>query len=77
MKNLKTRILVLCGSMVLLGGLLAPLATASCPSIIVECSNGKVYSCAGTQNGDNCTYSASCLNGGKCKPGPEDEEYAD
>lgn len=67
MKHLKTRFLVLCGLIVLAGASLAPLvAEASCPSIIVQCSSGKSYSCAGTQNGDNCTYSANCLNGGKC-----------
>ena len=59
---------------IVLTALLSPLvAEASCPAIVVECSNGKMYSCAGTQQGDSCIYSASCLNGGKCKPGPEDE----
>ena len=59
---------------IVLTALLSPLvAEASCPSIVVECSNGKMYSCAGTQQGDSCIYSHSCLTGGKCKPGPEDE----
>jgi len=59
---------------IVLTALLSPLvAEASCPLIVVECSNGKIYSCSGTQQGDSCTYSASCLNGGKCKQGPEDE----
>ena len=52
---------------VVLAALLSPIiAAASCPTIVVECPNGKLYSCAGTQQGDSCIYSASCLNGGKC-----------
>ena len=64
MKSLRTRFLF----SVALAALLSPIiAEASCPSIVVECSNGKMYSCAGTQQGDSCIYSASCLNGGKCR----------
>lgn len=69
MKSLKTRFFF----SVILAALLSPLiAEASCPSIVVECSNGKLYSCAGTQQGDSCIYSASCLNGGKCAASEEE-----
>ena len=70
MKTLKTRFFF----SVALAALLSPIiAEASCPSIVVECSNGKMYSCAGTQQGDSCIYSASCLNGGKCGAATEEE----
>lgn len=71
MKSLRTRFLF----SVALAALLSPIiAEASCPSIVVECSNGKMYSCAGTQQGDSCVYSASCLNGGKCHAALEEAE---
>lgn len=74
MKHLRTRFFALCGLMVLFAAALVPVvAEAGCPSIVVECSNGKMYSCAGTQQGDKCIYSASCLNGGKCGSGGEFE----
>jgi hypothetical protein len=58
----------LLSALIVLIALFSPLvAEASCPTIVVECPNGKLYSCSGTQQGDNCIYSASCLNGGKCK----------
>jgi hypothetical protein len=61
----KNRFLILCGMTVLAS--LAPLAVqATCPSIVVECSSGKTYSCSGTQNGDNCSYNHDCITGGKC-----------
>lgn len=51
-----------------LAGLFSPLvAEASCPSIVVECSSGKLYSCSGTQQGNSCVYDHGCLNGSKCK----------
>jgi len=71
MKTLRTRFFF----SLALAALLSPIiAEASCPSIIVECSSGKTYSCAGTQQGDSCIYSASCLNGGKCNAAVEEAE---
>ena len=73
MKRKRTRFLAPVSIMVL--ALLSPfVAEASCPLIVVECPNGKVYSCSGTQQGDSCIYSASCLNGGKCKSNLEEAE---
>lgn len=65
MKHLKTRFLALCGFMVLSAASLAPLVTQAdgCPSVTVECG-GKIRNCAGTQNGDKCDYSKSCLTCG-------------
>jgi hypothetical protein len=64
MKNFKTRFLALCGLMILLAAALAPIvAEASCPQIIVQCSNGSEHSCNGKSNGSGgCVYSESCLN---------------
>jgi hypothetical protein len=63
MKPLKTWFLGMCGLMVLTAAILAPIVVnASCPKIRVLCSDNSVHSCAGEQNGDNCTYSESCLN---------------
>lgn len=67
MKRFTTRFLAMCGLMILASASLAPfLASAQCPLIVVECSNGKTYGCAGTPNGTNCSYDRSCLNGGRC-----------
>jgi len=68
MKNFKTRFVALCGLMVLAAASLAPIVAEAqtCPTIRVVCSSGKVYGCTGTRNGDRCTYSADCLNGGRC-----------
>lgn len=67
MKNVKTRLLALCGVMILAAASLATIVVeAQCPLITVECSNGKTTSCAGTPQGTNCVYDRSCLNGGKC-----------
>lgn len=63
MKNFKLRFLAMCGLVVLLAASLAPiLAEASCPSIMVDCGGGRIKSCSGTQDGDKCVYSESCLN---------------
>jgi len=64
MKNFKTRFLVLCGLMVLLAAALAPIvAEASCPQIIVSCSNGSEHSCNGhSDDGGHCIYDEKCLN---------------
>jgi hypothetical protein len=67
MKRFTTRFLAICGLMVLASASLAPfVASAQCPSVVVECSNGKVYSCAGTPNGDKCSYDRNCITGGRC-----------
>jgi len=64
MKSLRTRFFL----SIVFAALLSPMiAEASCPLIVVECPGGKLTSCAGTQQGDSCIYSASCLNGSKCK----------
>jgi hypothetical protein len=64
MKHAKTRFLILC-SLVILGACsLAPMMTnAHCPTQTVQCGN-KLRECSGTQQGDQCVYSASCLNCG-------------
>lgn len=73
MKSRKIRSLTIVS--IVLTALLSPLAAeASCPLIQVECPNGKITSCAGTQQGDKCIYSASCLNGGKCNAALEEAE---
>lgn len=69
MKRFKTRFLVMCGLMVLLAAMLAPIvAEAQCALIVVQCSDGSSYSCAGTRQGDKCIYDANCVNGGRCRP---------
>lgn len=63
MKRFTTRFLAICGLIVLASASLAPfVASAQCPSVVVECSNGKVYSCAGTVNGEKCDYERACVN---------------
>lgn len=71
MKHFKTRFLALCGLMVLSAASLAPMLAEAqgCPTIVVDCPNGKFYSCSGIQNGDTCSYNASCVSGGKCGGG--------
>jgi hypothetical protein len=62
MKRFKTRLLALCGLMVLAAAMLAPMiANASCPLIRVRCPNGSEHGCAGTQQGHQCFYDAECL----------------
>jgi hypothetical protein len=67
MKHFKARFLALGGLITLSAALLAPIATAQCPLIVVPCDNGSTTSCAGTPQGENCVYNRDCLNGGKCK----------
>ena len=38
----------------------------SCPSIPVQCSNGKLKYCSGQMQGNYCYYDRSCMNGGTC-----------
>jgi hypothetical protein len=67
MKRSIFRFLAVCGLMVLASAALAPfMASAQCPLIVVECSNGKSYGCAGTPTGTNCSYDRGCITGGKC-----------
>jgi hypothetical protein len=67
MKNFRARFVALCGLMVLAAAMLAPMAAeATCPMIQVDCGGGASYGCVGTQNGNTCSYSADCLNGGRC-----------
>lgn len=63
MKNLKAKFLALCGMMVILAAIFAPIAAqAACPQIIVGCQNGDIHICNGTQVGGRCIYNESCLN---------------
>lgn len=67
MKNFRARFGALCGLMVLVAAMLAPMAAeAGCPMIIVDCGGGASYGCAGRQNGNTCSYSAECVNGERC-----------
>ena len=68
MKRFKTRFLALCGLMVLALASITPFAALAglCPSIIVDCGGGHTYSCAGSTNGDTCSYDRNCVSGGKC-----------
>jgi hypothetical protein len=64
MKHFKARFLALCGLMVLTAAVIAPMvATATCPSVQVECPGGRLKSCPGTSDGNgHCYYSESCLH---------------
>lgn len=64
MKHFKTRFIALVGLVVLSAAALAPMvAEASCPAILVACSDGHtVRSCSGTTQGTKCAYDESCLN---------------
>jgi hypothetical protein len=66
MKRFGSKLLVMCGLMVMLAGVLAPaIVKASCPTITVDCGDSHLKSCAGTSDGQgHCTYSESCLNCG-------------
>jgi hypothetical protein len=68
MQRLKTRLLALCGLVILVAAALAPIAVSAqtCPLIKIQCSSGRTYSCAGTRQGRSCIYDADCLNGGGC-----------
>jgi len=63
------------GLMVVFAAASAPIIVeAACPSIQVECANGKFKSCSGTSNGQGgCVYKESCLN---CSGNEELEELA-
>jgi len=63
MKNLRTRILILCGLMVLSAAALAPIVVqAGCPQVIISCSDGSQHSCNGTHVGNHCEYDYNCMN---------------
>lgn len=68
MKHLKTRLLALCGAMILVVAALAPIVVSAqlCPLIRVRCGNGRIYSCSGTRQGSNCIYDYNCVSGGEC-----------
>lgn len=74
MKHLKTRLLAICGMMVLAISALAAFApnvvdAQLCPLIKVRCGNGRIYSCSGTRQGSNCIYDYDCIRGGQCSDG--------
>jgi hypothetical protein len=74
MQRFKTRLLALCGLMMILAAAaLAPMVVVvnaqTCPLIKVQCPNGGISSCAGTRQGSKCVYDADCLNGGGCSGG--------
>jgi hypothetical protein len=72
MKYFKTRLLVLCGFMVLAAAFLAPaVAEAQCPLWGVNCGNS-MCTCAGIPQGTNCSYDMACMNGGCCKRDDDD-----
>lgn len=55
MKQLKIRLLALCGLMVLAAASLAPIAAkASCPTVPVSCPGGVLRQCEGVQQGTKC-----------------------
>lgn len=62
MRHFKARFIALCGLVVLSAAALAPIAVqATCPVIIVQCSDGSSHNCNGTQQGTKCLYDAECL----------------
>lgn len=68
MKNFSFRSKIIAyGLMVVFAGAAAPIIVeASCPSVSVQCSDGRFRICRGTSDGlGHCTYSESCLN---CSP---------
>mgnify|MGYP003288754250 CR=1 FL=1 len=64
MKTIQARCLALCGLMVLVAAMFAPIVAQAqtCPTIIVECQSGDFHVCVGTRVGGKCTYNADCLN---------------
>ena len=70
MKHFGSKLLVMCGLMVMLAATLAPAVVraddeASCPTVNVDCGGGHLKSCAGSSDGQgHCVYSESCLNCG-------------
>jgi hypothetical protein len=71
MKRFTTRFLASCGILFLALASISPFVASAqlCPSVIVDCGNGKWYSCAGVTNGDTCSYDRNCVSGGKCGKG--------
>lgn len=50
------------GLLMLLAVSVAPIAVrATCPDIIISCSNGSQHNCVGHQEGTKCVYDAECL----------------
>jgi len=69
MKHVKNRFIILCGLVALIAASIAPIVAASCPDIIVRCSDGRERNCVGTQDGDKCKYSLACLSCAPKAPG--------
>jgi uncharacterized membrane protein len=71
MRHLKTRLLAICGMMVLAIAALAPniVNAQLCPLLRVRCGNGRIYSCSGTRQGSSCIYDYNCVSGGECSGG--------
>jgi len=69
MKIFRSKIIAY-GLMVVFAAASVPIIVeATCPQILVECSNGRVRSCSGTSDGQGgCVYKESCLN---CSGGEE------
>lgn len=62
MKHIRTRLLALCGLVILAAAAVVPVALAGCPAIIVDCGNSHTKMCSGTSDGaGHCTYKESCL----------------
>ena len=67
MKYFKTRLLVMCGSLIVAAAVLAPVvANAQCPIWVQDCGNMHLCGCPGTPQGTDCVYDLSCLNKGCC-----------
>ncbi len=65
MKNFSFRSKIIAyGLMVVFAAAAAPIIVeASCPSVLVQCSDGRVKTCSGTSDGQgNCKYKESCLS---------------
>lgn len=64
MNHLKTKLLTLCGLLILIAATLSMSNTtvAGCPRFEVDCGN-EVRWCTGTDDGEgHCVYSEACLN---------------
>jgi hypothetical protein len=65
MKQLRTRILPLYALLVLLAASLGPVIVhATCPDIIINCSDGRQRNSVGSQQDTKCVYDAACLSCG-------------
>ena len=63
MKLLRVRILPFYALLLLLAASLGPVVVhATCPDIIVSCSDGRQLNCVGHQEGKKCWYDADCLS---------------